>query len=377
MLFSRKYFLTLCLAALMGALSLFSPAILQAATANSIKADLKKEEEKAKARQSSLKRLTEQEKEANKSLAATEKEILALEKKLAEHRRKLSGLATAGAEVQKKYEALRAEQKKTELAMRELLYTFWGIYTHRESVGGRDLENWPALDREYYWTADLMRAIEKYREELAAQEAEIAVVVEEREVISRDVSSQMAVIDQEKARMLKERIKYEQRLAAIRKDRQGAEAELNATLKLIEDLNFDLKNIQQTSLPINQSKGKLPWPAKGRIAQKYSPNAANPVRGVGFATAEAADVRAVHSGKVMFRDTMRGLGLVVVVQHGQEYFSVYAFLSDSSVSLGQTVNRGQAIGKCGYYPAIKGNGLYFELRHHQNALNPEQWLVKS
>lgn len=373
---SFKYFPAIIAAVLM-AFCLVSAGVALAATESSIKSDLKKEEEKAKARQASLKRLTDQEKELDKTLAVAEKDILALEKKLAEHRKKLSSLASAGEATQKKYEQLLAEQKKTELAMREMLYTFWGIYTRRVSVGGRDLENWPALDREYYWTSDLMRAIELYRERLSAQEAELGVVIGERDTIGRDIAAQMAMIDQEKAKLLKDRIKYEQRLAGIRKDRQGAQAELNATLRLIEDLNFDLKNIKQASLSIDKSKGQLPWPTKGSIAQKYSVKGANPVRGVGFATTDGADVRSVHSGKVMFRDTMRGLGLVVVVQHGQDYFSVYAFLSDSSVSLGQTLNRGQVIGRCGYYPAIKGNGLYFELRHHQNALNPEVWLVKS
>lgn len=373
---SSKYF-PIIIAALLMAFCLVGAGAALAATESSIKTDLKKEEEKAKARQASLKRLTDQEKELDKTLATAEKDILALEKKLAEHRKKLSNLASEGEATQKKYEQLLAEQKKTELAMREMLYTFWGIYTRRVSVGGRDLENWPALDREYYWTSDLMRAIELYRERLSAQEAELGVVIGERDAIGRDIAAQMAVIDQEKAKLLNDRIKYEQRLAGIRKDRQGAQAELNATLRLIEDLNFDLKNIKQASLSIDKSKGQLPWPTKGRIAQKYSTKGANPVRGVGFATSDGADVRSVHAGKVMFRDTMRGLGLVVVVQHGQDYFSVYAFLSDSSVSLGQTLNRGQVIGRSGYYPAINGNGLYFELRHHQNALNPEVWLAKS
>jgi septal ring factor EnvC (AmiA/AmiB activator) len=52
---------------------------------------------------------------------------------------------------------------------------------------------------------------------------------------------------------------------------------------------------------------------------------------------------------------------------------VYAFLSEITVNLGQNVVRGQRMGLAGYYPAIKGNGLYFELRYRQNAVNPEGW----
>lgn len=350
---------------------------LRAASESSLRADIRKEEEKAKAREGSLKRLTEQEKALNKDLAELEKRILALEKDLAGYRKNLSGLATAGESAQKEYDRILAEQKRTEAAMREMLFTFWGLYTRRASIGGRDLENWPALDREYHWTADLMRAIELYRERLKEQEAELAEVIGQRDSIGREITSQMAAVDRDKAQLLADRIKYEQRLAGLRKERQGAEADLADTLKLIQDLNFDLQNLRQAAVAIDKAKGSLPWPVQGKVAQKYSPSANPPVRGLGFSAKAGADVRAVHSGKVMFRDTMRGLGLVVVVQHGQEYFSVYAFLSESPVSLGQNVNRGQAIGKCGYYPAIKGEGLYFELRHHQTALNPTIWLAKS
>ena len=369
-----KYFLVLC--SLFWCCAFFAQP-LHAASESTIRANIKQEEEKSKSRQSSLKRLTDQEKSLNKDLADLEKQVLALEKQLSGHRRELSGLASASESVQKEYDRLLAEQKKTEAAMRETLYTFWGLYTRRTSVGGRDLENWPALDREYYWTADLVRSIEQYRERLKEQEAGLTETIGRRDAIGRDIAARMAVIDQDKARLLADRIKYEQRLSGVRKERQGAEAELANTLKLIQDLNFDLQNIRQASLAIDKAKGQLPWPTQGRVAQKYSPSGNPPVRGWGFSTSPGADVRAVHTGKVMFRDTMRGLGLVVVLQHGQEYFSVYAFLSDCSVGLGQNVSRGQAIGRCGYYPAIKGDGLYFELRHHQNALNPSVWLAKS
>lgn len=368
--------LFLCAAIFIALFAVLSGAAL-AASESAIRTDIRQEEEKARAREKSLKRLTEQEKAADKELAEAEKKILALEKQLAEHRKKLSGLASASEAAQRDYDRLMAEQKRTEAAMREMLYTFWGLYARRASLGGRDPENWPALDREYYWTADLVNAIELYRERLKEQEADLDRVLGQRDSIGRDIGAQMEALDRDKQKLLADRLKYGQRVAAARKERQGAEAELAATLRLIQDLNFDLQNLKLASLAIDKSKGQLPWPVQGRVAKKYSPSGNPPVRGLGFSAAEGADVRAVHAGKVMFRDTMRGLGLVVVLQHGQDYFSVYAFLSESSASLGQNIARGEVLGRCGYYPAIKASGLYFELRHHQNALNPAVWLAKS
>lgn len=348
-----------------------------AATESSLRNTIKQEEAKAKNRRDSLKLLTDEEKTLNLDLAASEKSILELEKKLAEQRSQLSGLASASEAVQKDYDKLQGEQQKTERALSELLSTLWGVYTRRASIGGRNLESWPSIDREYYWTADLLKAIGKYQDELQAQERELAEIIGKRDTIGQEINLQMSGIEQQKTQLLQERIKHEQRLASVRKQRQSAESELQDTLRLIEDLNFDLKNLRQEQVSIDKAKGKLPWPTNGKIVQKFRPSGNNPIRGVGFATSGMADVRAVHAGKVMFRDTMRGLGLVVVLQHGQDYFSIYAFLSDSAVSLGQNVNRGQTLGRCGYYPAIQGNGLYFELRHHQQALNPESWLAKS
>ncbi|MDL2285772.1 peptidoglycan DD-metalloendopeptidase family protein [Desulfovibrio sp. OttesenSCG-928-F07] len=349
---------------------------LFAASESSLRDTIKQEEAKAAARKESLKRLTGEEKQLDKKLGEAESAILALEKQLAEHRKQLSTLASASENVQKEYNRVLKEQQKVQTALSELLATVWNLHSRREGVGGRDLENWPEIDREYYWTADILKAVDAYQAELEQKEQELTAVIGKRDAIGEEVAVQMQAVDKQKAALLAERIKYEQRLNAVRKQKQSAESELKNTLKLIEDLNFDLKNARQADLAIDKAKGTLPWPTNGKIAQKFNPAAKPPVRGLGFATASGADVRAVHGGKVMFRDTMLGLGLVVVVQHGKDYFSIYAFLSDCAVSLGQNVNRGQTVGRSGYYPAINSNGLYFELRHHQNAINPESWFKK-
>jgi septal ring factor EnvC (AmiA/AmiB activator) len=85
-------------------------------------------------------------------------------------------------------------------------------------------------------------------------------------------------------------------------------------------------------------------------------------------------VRAVSWGKVVYDDQLRGFGRVIIVFHGKDYYSLYAFLSQSRVKVGQKIEKGEIIGQCGYYPRIKGTGLYFELRFRQKAINPLLWL---
>lgn len=345
--------------------------------ASSLREALKIEESKAVSRQSGLKRLTEEEKRLDASLATAEASILALEKGLEESRGRLSGLAADGESAQKDHDRLLMEQQKTENALRELLTTLWSLHIRRAGVGGRDMELWPVIDREYYWTTELLKSIEAYQATLRARELEIAVVTEKRGAIGVEVAGQMALADREKTRLLAERLKYEQRLAEVRRQRKTAETELRDALRLIDELNFDLRGLRDASASLESVKGRLPWPTAGRIARKFNPSAPPPASGLGFATDGKSEVRAIHDGKVMFSDTMRGMGLVVVVRHGEEYYSVYAFLSDRSVSPGQDVSKGQTLGRSGYFPDLRGSGLYFEIRRRQAALNPEPWLEKT
>lgn len=356
-----------------------SPVVADAAALSEkeLRANLQQEQSKAKLRRESLKRLTTQERNLDSNLAEAEARILKLEQSLAEQQKKLSGLVEEGDVIEKEYNQLMQERRKTENSMRQLLGTFWDIYSQRESVGGRDLQDWPIIDRNYYWTAELFKALDGYRDQLEAQEKKLNVVVSKRNALGQEINGKMAQIEKEKERLLVDRVRYEQRLAATRKQKEDVQADLDATLKLIDDLNFDLKAAQVATGDIEKAKSKLTWPVKGTVELKFQPNATPPVQGIGIATNDILVVRAVHPGKVMFNDTMRGLGRVVVVQHGPAYFTVYAFLSESSVGLGNSVNAQQQIGKTGYYPAIKKNGLYFELRYHQKAVNPELWLSKA
>ncbi|MDR2893102.1 MAG: peptidoglycan DD-metalloendopeptidase family protein [Deltaproteobacteria bacterium] len=360
------------------ALQVFQPhLVLAASSEKEILSNLKSEESKADNRKTTLSRLNGQERSLHTNLAATEDRILNLEKNLAEQREKLRGLARSGEAALDEYEGLLKEKNKSEQAMREVLRTLWELDSRKQSVGGRDLEEWTVTDREYYWSADLFDSLEQYRALIKEQEEQLDAVTARRNAVSRDIMEAMAVIEEEKGKILADRLKYEQQLALVRKQKQDAQAELNAAIKLIANLNFDLKTARQAALDIDKAKGMLAWPADGKIALRYKPSASPPVQGLGIATASGATVQAVHAGKVMYNDTMRGLGQVVVVQHGSAYFTVYAFLSESNVTQGQTVARGQKLGKAGYYPAIKSSGVYFELRYHQKPVDPAPWLAKN
>jgi septal ring factor EnvC (AmiA/AmiB activator) len=335
---------------------------------------LSQEQKKAAERKQSLQRLSEQERQLNADLRAAEARILELEKGLELHHAKLRDLALADDSVRSEYEALLEDQARTEAAQADSLGLLWEISGKRIAVGNRDMADWAQTDREYLWSRELYAVLEGYRKTLDEQETKLIKIIGRRDKISRDMQARLAAVNEEKRRLLKSRLSYDSRLGDLRLKRTDTEDELNRILTLVESLNLEIS--QRSGKDIERNKGRLPWPVMGKVRQGYAPQAIPASRGLGIATAEREAVRAVAGGKVVHNDVLRGFGTVLILQHGDDYYSLYAFLGNSPLQVGQDVASRQQLGTAGYYPAIKGPGLYFELRFKQKAINPEQWLTQ-
>ncbi len=342
---------------------------------DTLEKNLAREQKKAQERRSGLQRLTEEERELNAGLAEAEARILELEAGIEQHQNRLVQLFKAGDTVREEYEALLAEQKRTEEAQAEALRLLWEIAGKRESVGSRDMTDWAETDREYTWSRELYVALEDYRAKLDVQESELAQMMGRREKIAEETQSRLSSVNAEKTRLLQARLSYGQRLTALRKQKESTEEELASILKLVESLNFQIA--EQLEGKIERQQGELPWPVKGTVRLRYDPAATPASRGLGIATGENAPVSAVAGGKVVHNDVLRGFGTVLILQHGDDYYSLYAFLGNSPLQVGEDVSRQQRIGNAGFYPALKGPGLYFELRFKQKAINPEEWLARA
>ncbi|MDR1946479.1 MAG: peptidoglycan DD-metalloendopeptidase family protein [Desulfovibrio sp.] len=337
--------------------------------------DLAVEQKFAQERKQSLQRMTAEERKLNADLATAEKRILTLEGSLAAERGKLLELGTAGENARLEYEKLLDEQKKTEAALARTLRLLWEI-NERNAAGGETSGMEKADDeRDFAWSKELYAALEKYRKELDARESRLAGVIGRRDKLSGEMQRRLAAVNAEKGRLLKARLAYDKGLADIRRRRGNAESELNAALKLINSLNFEIS--RRSGGNLTAMKGRLPRPINGNVKVGYRPEAEPASRGLGFSAADNAEVRAVAGGKVVHNDVLRGFGTVLIVQHGEDYYTLYAFLGSCPLKVGQEVRERQKVGTAGYYPAIKGPGLYFELRFKQKAINPEPWLASS
>ncbi len=152
--------------------------------------------------------------------------------------------------------------------------------------------------------------------------------------------------------------------------------------KLLLDLEKHPPAVDFPAIPITEGKGRLPWPAGGRVIQPYGLqhgpfNTVTMNNGIEIApSAGDMGVRAIHAGKVVFADHFQGYGNLVILDHGLSYHSLYGHLAEILVKQGDFIRTGQAIGVAGDTGSMVGVALYFEIRYKTKPVDPLQWLSR-
>ena len=130
--------------------------------------------------------------------------------------------------------------------------------------------------------------------------------------------------------------------------------------------------------PIAENKGQLPWPSHGKITQHFG----NPLYNSQL-KAEAIlieptehDVKAVHPGKIIYTDWLPSYGYLIIIDHGNHYHTLYGHLDHTTVSLNQAVAAGEVIGEINQN-STQHKQLFFSIKHHLTAQDPEKWLLSS
>ena len=123
------------------------------------------------------------------------------------------------------------------------------------------------------------------------------------------------------------------------------------------------------------SRHKLKWPTKGRIKSAFGSKRSGQVKwkGVTISASEGQDVNAIANGKVIYADWLRGFGMVLVVDHGKGYMSLYGHAQALLKSAGDTVRKGESIALVGRSGGQTQPGLYFEVRHKGQAVDPARY----
>ena len=133
------------------------------------------------------------------------------------------------------------------------------------------------------------------------------------------------------------------------------------------------------SKPFPAARGSLPYPATGTIAQSYGNARLNGRlrwQGLFIRGKLGGPVVSVYHGRVVFSDYLRGHGLLLIIDHGDGYMSLYAHNQTLLKETGEWVGRGERIATLGNTGGQAKAGLYFEIRHNGKPQNPKPWLKK-
>ena len=134
--------------------------------------------------------------------------------------------------------------------------------------------------------------------------------------------------------------------------------------------------------PITRYKGKLKFPVKGKIISRYGKSKADAYgsmtfqSGIDIRIERGEPVRCVFNGEVLFAEWLKGYGNVMIINHGEHYYSLYAHVEEIFKKPGEKVQTGEVIATAGDTGSIKGLCLHFEMRHHGKPVNPLRWLRK-
>jgi len=152
---------------------------------------------------------------------------------------------------------------------------------------------------------------------------------------------------------------------------------------LLNSLNKPVSNKAINSIPLQSSfakrVGALSWPVKGKILARYgsSRNLGKLTwQGILIAAPAGNDIVASAPGQIVFADWLRGFGLLVIIDHGDQYMTLYGNNETLLKQVGDTVMTGELIAQSGDKGVRQHAGLYFEIRHKGSPTNPLKWLSK-
>ena len=210
-------------------------------------------------------------------------------------------------------------------------------------------------------------------------------------------SGEEIVAEQQRLRQLQQReLAQQQQLQQGQVLRQQVVVALNASL---QDKGAQLKGLQQdeqqlqalilqlqdelVTLPLDVAgkqpfaslKGKLRWPAKGRLSASFGSRKAGNLTwdGVIITAPEGREVTAVHRGRVAFADWLRGFGLLLIVDHGDGYMTLYGNNQSLFKETGEWVEPGEPVALVGSSGGRAKSGVYFGIRYNGKPVNPARW----
>jgi len=184
------------------------------------------------------------------------------------------------------------------------------------------------------------------------------------------------------ARIRNEKVTYEQTIQELEESSQ----KLQTLIKKLEKKRSQGRppnnktDERSGGQGISRNRGKLNWPVEGTLVSRFGlqrhPKFDTYVyrKGIEIGSFQGNAIRSVYEGQVAYADWFPGYGMVIILDHGENYYSLYAHLAKLLVSVSDRVKKNQVIGEIGDTGISEGNRLYFELRQGEQPVDPLSWL---
>ncbi|ATG92190.1 peptidase M23 [Methylomonas koyamae] len=231
----------------------------------------------------------------------------------------------------------------------------------------------------------LQASLEKKQQESDAMQA----LKNQRETVLARIERDYAAKAGELERLVADEKKLQSLVASLQKTDDNAADE---SLPAPEPRNPESTSVQQRELPkqmparpvselasqpFSELRGQLPWPVQGALTARFGSRRYETTwDGVVISAREGADIRAVTGGKVVYADWLRGYGLMIIVDHGKGYMSLYAFNQSLHKNVGDHVRAGEVLASVGRSGGRVDAALYFGIRKNGRPVDPEQWCRK-
>lgn len=258
-------------------------------------------------------------------------------------------------------------------AMKALLtaespHQFSRITTYMDYVNQARKKQLDAFSQSLKAVADNREKTEKQRAKLKQQEATLLNKQKEQGILKRKRAATLAKLERELG-------KSSNKLERLKQDRLELESVVEAARKAIIAIKPTSDN-----RPFKKLKGQLPWPTTGKVTGGYRGlvgSSSLRANGITIKAASGSPVTAIHYGQIVFSDWLRGFGLMIIVDHGDGYMSLYGHNDSLNKDVGDWVNAAEVIASVGNSGGARESSLYFEIRKNGTPQNPNRWLKKS
>ena len=348
--------------------------------------------DKIETRKKEVRQFTREELETVERLNEINKFLNRVRKQISASEKELSDLSTQIETTETRLQALAEQIGQTErVASRRVvgLYKLNSLGKIHILAGADSMNDFfqrkNALERILTHDEQLLSRLKKQQAELQDTAEHLRQKKEARNRLQSEYDGQMQELTRQKTgrAALLERIRTRKSLAR---------ASLFALKRSADKLDQKLKTLRQEHRPKEPAetargpfaalKGLLNMPVRGKITSLFGPykntefDTLNFQSGIQIAADRGKPIHSVAPGEVIFSDWFKGYGNMIIIDHGNHYYTLYAHAEELFKSKGEPVKTGETIASVGDTGSISGPGLHFEVRHHGKPVDPLEWLKK-